>query len=32
MYDSNANGIGGVIQFATLDNRPTLTVSDFMVI
>jgi len=31
-YDSNGNGAGGAIQFATLDNEPTLTASDFIVI
>ena len=31
-YDSNGNGAGGAIQFATLATKPTLTSLDFAVI
>jgi Ca2+-binding RTX toxin-like protein len=31
-YDSNGGAPGGAVQFAVLDNHPTLTASDFVVV
>ena len=31
-YDSNGGAAGGAVQFAVLDNHPTLTASDFIVV
>ncbi len=31
-YDSNGNGAGGAVQFATLTTKPALTAADFVVI
>ena len=31
-YDSNGNAVGGMIQFATLINKPVLTAVDFVVV